>query len=84
MTTIVSMESQPMCWENVHIHQTALEHKHITNYLPVVHAVTLCDTASYRCGIGKATPLKVLIGGHHLIKLDEHGADEHKAQLKDI
>ena len=67
-----------MCWENDHIHQTALKHKHITKYLPVVHALTGCDTASYRCGIGKATALKVLVSGHHLIELDQHGADEDK------
>ena len=65
-----------MCWENDHIHQTALKHKHITKYMPAVHALTGCDTASYLRGIGKATSLKVLMGGHHLIELDQHGADE--------
>ena len=69
---------EPMCWENNYIHQTALKHKHITKYLPVVHVMTGCDTASYRCGIGKATALKVLMGGHQLIELDKHGADEDK------
>ena len=52
-----------MCWDNEHIHQTALKHKHITKYLPAVHALTECDTASYRCGFGKATALMVLMGG---------------------
>ena len=40
-----------MCWEDNHIHQTTLEHKH-------------------------NTALKVLMGGHHLIKLDQYGAGE--------
>ena len=71
-----------MCWENDHIHQTALKHKHISKYLPVVHVLAACDTASYRCGIGKATALKVLMGGHHLIELDKHGADEDKLTSK--
>ena len=71
-----------MCWENNHIHQIALKHKHITKYLPAVHALTGCDPASYRFRIGKATTLKVLMGGHHLIKLDQHGADEDKLTSK--
>ena len=65
-----------MCWENDHIHQTALKHKHITKCLPVAHALTECDPASYRFRIGKATALKVLMGGHHLIRLDQHGAED--------
>ena len=71
MTMNVSMESR----ENDHIHQTALKHKHITKCLPAVHSLTGCDTASYRCGFGKATALMVLMGGHHLIELDQHGRD---------
>ena len=71
-----------MCWENDHIHQTAPKHKHITKYLPAVHALTGCDTASYRCGFGKATALMVLMGGHHLIELDQHVADEDKLTSK--
>ena len=71
-----------MCWEDDHIHQTALKHKHITKYLPAVHALTGCDTASYRCGFGKATALMVLMGGHHLIELDQHVADEDKLTSK--
>ena len=71
-----------MCWENDHIHQTALKHKHITKYLPTVHALTGCETASYRCGIGNATALKVLMGGHNLIELDQHVADEDKLTSK--
>ena len=67
-----------MCWEKDHIHQTVLKHKHITKYLPVVHVLTGCDMASYRFGIGKATALNVLMGGHHLIELDQHGRDEDK------
>ena len=73
---------EPMCWENNHIHHTALKHKHITKYMPVAHALTECDPASYRFRIGKATALKVLMGGHHLIKLDQHGADEDKLASK--
>ena len=71
-----------MCWESNHIHQAALKHKHITKYLPAVHALTGCDPASYRVRIGKATALKVLMGGHHLIELDQHGADEDKLTSK--
>ena len=37
-----------------------------------------CDTVSYRSGIGKATTLNVLMGGHHLIELCQHGADGHR------
>ena len=73
---------EPMCWENDRIHQTALNQKHITKYMPVVHALTWCDTASHRCGIGNATALKVSLGGHHLIELDQHGADEDKLTSK--
>ena len=71
-----------MCWENDHIHQTAQKHKHITKYLPAVHALTGCYAASYRFGVGNATALKVLMGGHHLIELDQHGADEEKLTSK--
>ncbi len=71
-----------MCWENNHIHQIALKHKHITKYLPAVHALTWCDPASYRFRIGKATALKVLMGGHHLIELDLQGTDEDKLTYK--
>ena len=55
---------------------------YITKYLPAVHALTGCDTASYQWGIGKATALKVLMGGHHIIELDQHGADEDKLTSK--
>ena len=72
-----------MCWENDHIHQTALKHKHITKYLPAVHALTGSDTAPYHCGFGKATDLMVLMGGPHLIELDEHVADEDKLTSKE-
>ena len=60
------------------IRQTALKHKHITTCLPAVHALTGCDTVSYLFGIGKATALKVLLGGQHLIELGQQGADEGK------
>ena len=66
---------EPMCWENDH---TALKHKHITTYLSAVHALTGCDTVSYLFGNGKATALKVLLGGQHLIELGQQGADEGK------
>ena len=53
------------------------------------HQISACrtrhegyDTASYRCGIGKATALMVLMGGHHLIELDQHVADEDKLTSK--
>ena len=71
-----------MSWENDHIHQTALKHKHITKYMHAVHALRGYDTASHRCGIGKATALKVSMGGHHLIELDQHGADVDKLTSK--
>ena len=71
-----------MCWENDHIHQTVLKHKHISKYLPVVHVLTGCNTASYRIAIGKSTALKALICRHHLIELDQHGADEDKLTSK--
>ena len=80
MTMNVSMENP--AWENDHIHQTALKHKHITKYLPAAHGLTGCDTGSYRRDIGKATALKVLMAGHHLIELDLHGADENKLTSK--
>ena len=64
-----------MCWENNH---TALKHKHFTTYLSTVHALTGCDTVSYLFGNGKATALKVLLGGQHLIELGQQGADEGK------
>ena len=62
----------------VDIRQTALKHKHITTYMPAVHALTGCDTVSYLFGIGKATALNVLLGGQHLIELGQQGADEGK------
>ena len=46
--------------------------------MPAVHALTGCDTVSCMFGIGKATALKELMGGHHLIELGKHGADEDK------
>ena len=67
-----------MCSKNDHIRQTALNNKHITNYLHAVHALAGCDTVSYRFGIRRVTALKVLMVGHHLIELEQHGADEHK------
>ena len=73
-----------MYWENDHIHQTELKNKHITKYQPAVHALTGCDTASYRCGIGKATALNVMMGGHHLIELDQHGAGEDKLTSNEL
>ena len=61
----------------IDIRQTAL--KHITTYLPAVHALTAFDTVSYLFGIGKAaTTLKILMGGHHLIELGQQRADEDK------
>ena len=48
------------------IRQTALKHKNIIKYLPAEDGLTGCDTVSYLFGIGKATALKVLMGGHHL------------------
>ena len=74
----VSMESPCAGRTIIDIRQTALKHKHITTYLPAVHALTGCDTVSYLFGIGKATALKVLLGGQHLIELGQQGADEGK------
>ena len=51
---------EPMCWENDHIHQAALKHKHME----------------------KSHAVKVLMSGHHLIELDQHGADEDKLSSK--
>ena len=62
----------------IDIRQSALKHKHITKYMPAVHALTGCDTVSYLFGIGKATALKVLMGEHHLIELGQQGADDDK------
>ena len=78
MTMNVSMESPCAGRTIIDIRQTALKHKHITTYLPAVHALTGCDTVSYLFGIGKATALKVLLGGQHLIELGQQGADEGK------
>ena len=71
-----------MCWDNDHIRQTALKHKHITKYVLAVHALTGCDTVSCMFGIGKATALKELMGGHHFIELGQQGADEDKLTSK--
>ena len=74
----VSMESPCAGRTMVDIRQTALKHKHITTYLPAVHALTGCDTVSYLFGIEKATALKVLLGGQHPIELGQQGAEEGK------
>ena len=66
MTMNVSID---MCWDNDHIRQTALKHKHIIKYLPAVHALTACDTVSCMFSMGKATALNELISGHDLIEL---------------
>ena len=46
MTMNVSMESP--CAERtfIDIHQTEMKHKHITKYLPAIHALTEFDTIS--------------------------------------
>ena len=44
--------------------------------MPAVHTRTGSDTVSYVFGIGKATALKALMGGHHLNVLGQLGADE--------
>ena len=78
MTMNVSMESPCAGRTIIDIRQTALTHKHITTYMPAVHALTGCDTVSYLFGIGKTTALKVLLGGQLLIELGQQGADEDK------
>ena len=78
MTMNVSMESPCAGRTIIDIRQTALKHKHITTYMPAVHALTGCDTVSYLFGIGKATALKVLLGGQHPIELGQQGADKGK------
>ena len=78
ITMNVSMESPCAGRTIIDIRQTALKHNHITTYLLAVHALTGCDTVSYLFGIGKATALKVLLSGHHLIELGQQGADEGK------
>ena len=55
--------------------------KSINKYLPAVHALTGCDTVSYLFGIGKATALKVLMGGHHPTLLGQLEADEEKDDI---
>ena len=62
----------------VDIRQIALKHKHVTRCLSAVHVLTGCDTVSYLFGIGEATALNGLMGGHHLIELGQHGADKDK------
>ena len=66
-----------MCWDNDHIRQTALKHKHIITYMPVVHGLTGCDTVSCMFGMEKATALNELMSGHDLIEL---GQTEQKIQ----
>ena len=78
MTMKVSMESPCVGRTIIDIRQTALKPNHVTTYLPAVHALTGCDTVSYLFGIGKATALKVLLGGQHPIELGQQGADEGK------
>ena len=53
------------------------------------HQISACCTRPDRvqCGIisvwhWKGPALKVLMGGHHLIELDQHGADEDKLTYK--
>ena len=56
-----------------------MKHKHITKYMPAVHALTGFDTVSYLFGNGKAAAaLNILMGGHHLIKLGQQRAYEDK------
>ena len=78
MTMNVSMESPCAGRTIIDIRQTALKHQHIIKYMPAVYDLTGCDTPSYMFGIGKATALKVLTGGHHLIELGQRGANEDK------
>ena len=68
-----------MCWKNSHRHSpnnTETKHKTSPNicllYMPG-RVVILC---LYVFGIGKATALKALMGGHHLNVLGQLGADE--------
>ena len=65
-----------MCWENDNRHppnstETQAHHN-------ISACCTGCDTVSYLFGIGKATALKVLLGGQHLIELGQQEADEGK------
>ena len=76
MVVNISMENPSSGRTIVDICQTAKKHKGIARYLTAVHALTGCDTASYLFGIGKATALKVLMGGKHLTLLGQLGADE--------
>ena len=65
MEVDISMESACAGRTNVDIRHTALKHDNITKFLPAVHALTGCDTASYLFGIGKSTALKELVSGNH-------------------
>ena len=51
-------------------------------YLPALHALTGCDTVPCMFGIGKATGLNELMGGHDLIELGQQGAYEDKLTSK--
>ena len=68
MTMNVSMESPCAGRTIIDIRQTAVKHKHITKYMPAVHALAGFDTVSYNMfGIGKAAAaLKLLMSGHHV------------------
>ena len=82
MTMHVSMDG-PCAGRTItyrmYIRQTALKHKHITKYLPAVHALMYAIRYHmYLFRMGKATPLKVLMGGHRVIELGQQGADTDK------
>ena len=74
MTINVNMESPRVGRTIIHIRQTTLKHRHITNYLLALHSLTGSNTVSYLFGIAKVTALTVLRSGHHIIELDRHGA----------
>ncbi len=73
---------EPMCGENDHIRQTAKKQAHNQIYLPDLHSLTGCDTVPCMFGIGKATGLNELMGGHDLIELGQQGAYEDKLTSK--
>ena len=65
-----------MRWENVNRHPPN-NHKHVTKYTHAAHALIGCHSVSYYLvGTGKATDLKLYMGGHHLTELVQQGADE--------
>ena len=74
ITTNVSMESPCAGRTLIDIRQTTTSTS--PNNTHDAHALIGCHSVSYLVGIGKATDLKLYMGGHHLTELVQQGADE--------